>query len=182
MAHRPRAAADIPLLCALTPYQQGRTGADIPLLDARLLVSPLAMHGRASPDIPPQNARQGFALSVGLYRLSSGALLEPRTLTIDPTKLRDSHAIRAGLHSYDQASSPNPNPNPNPNPTPSPSPSPSPNPSPTRNPNPYPKPQPSARRTPSSRSRGAEVATVVASTSASRRRCSRRTARTSRLP
>ena len=64
----------------------------------------MAHRPRTDAEIPPYNARQGFALSVGLYRLSSGALLEPRTLTIDPTKLRDSHAIRAGLHSYDQAS------------------------------------------------------------------------------
>ena len=44
------------------------------------------MHGAQLLLPPPYNARQGFALSVGLYRLSSGALLEPRTLAIDPTK------------------------------------------------------------------------------------------------
>ena len=72
---------------------------------AQLLISPPQCTADIPPaDTPPLHARQGFALSVGLYRLSSGALLEPRTLTIDPTKLRDSHAIRAGLHSYDQAS------------------------------------------------------------------------------
>ena len=71
---------------------------------AQLLIFPTHNSRRTAADCPPLHARQGFALSVGLYRLSSGALLEPRTLTIDPTKLRDSHAIRAGLHSYDQAS------------------------------------------------------------------------------
>ena len=45
---------------------------------------------------------EGFALSVGLYRLSTQALLEPRTLTIDPTKFHR-YAVRAGLHSYNQS-------------------------------------------------------------------------------
>ena len=45
---------------------------------------------------------EGFALSVGLYRISTQVLLEPRNLTIDPTKFH-SYAVRAGLHSYNQS-------------------------------------------------------------------------------
>ena len=45
---------------------------------------------------------EGFAVSVGLYRLSTRAYLDPSRLTIDPSRFGQ-YVVRAGLHSYDQS-------------------------------------------------------------------------------